>query len=241
MRKLETIVKRLLREQPGLDDAEALVKLGNITVDGVPVTNPRTLVRPEARVRVAVPSELRGTRKLRWALEAFAVDARGKTALDLGAAAGGFTRALLDAGARRVYAVDAGHGQLVGSLRRDARVVNLERTNLGSLSRARVPEAIALVTMDLSYLSIARAVGQLDLDFTPGAELVALVKPMFELARARAPDDHESLAEAICAASAGLEACGFRVLSSLASPQPGAGGAREGFIHARKGGAIVPP
>jgi 23S rRNA (cytidine1920-2'-O)/16S rRNA (cytidine1409-2'-O)-methyltransferase len=236
MRKLETIVKRLLREHPDLDDPEAMLQEDLVTIDGVPAKNPRTLVRPDARVRVARPMALRGSVKLRAALRAFSVDARGRIALDLGASTGGFTTELLARGATRVYAVDVGHGQLLGSLRLDARVLNLERTNVGDLDRARVPDDVALVTMDLSYLSVASAIAQLDaVSFSRAAELVALVKPMFELQRAEAPRDHESLAEALELAAAAVERHGWRVLSSLASPVPGANGAREGWLHARRG------
>jgi 23S rRNA (cytidine1920-2'-O)/16S rRNA (cytidine1409-2'-O)-methyltransferase len=235
MRKLETIVKRLLREHPELDDPEATLREKLVTIDGVPALNPRTLVRREARVRLAPTAPLRGSVKLRAALEAFAVDARERLALDLGASTGGFTVALLTAGAQRVYAVDAGHSQLLGSLRRDARVMNLERTNLSELDERRVPEPVALMTMDLSYLPVASAIGQLGrVRFFPAAELVALVKPMFELQQAEAPCDHESLGEAIALAAAAVERHGWRVLSSLASPVQGAGGAREGWLHARR-------
>jgi 23S rRNA (cytidine1920-2'-O)/16S rRNA (cytidine1409-2'-O)-methyltransferase len=234
MRKLETIMKRLLREHPDLDDAEDTLRQHQVTIDGVPVTNPRTLVRPEARVRLLRSPSLRGSVKLRAALAAFAVDVAGRVALDLGAATGGFTTQLLAAGARRVYAVDVGHGQLLGSLRHDTRVVNLERTNLALLDRARVPDVVELVTMDLSYLAVASAVAQLDgVAFAPTAELVALVKPMFELACATAPRDHESLAEALLSAAAAVERHGWRVLSSFASPVAGGNGAREGWLHAR--------
>ena len=106
------------------------------------------------------------------------MDVAGRTALDLGAAAGGFTTALLDAGAARVYAVDVGFGQLLGSLRQDERVINLERTNLAD---ARIDDVVGIITMDLSYLSIAAAVPQVKVDLAPGTDLVALVKPVFEL------------------------------------------------------------
>lgn len=156
-------------------------------------------------------------------------------ALDVGAAAGGFTRALLDAGARRVYAVDAGHGQLVGSLRQDERVVNLEATNLGELDRRLVPEPIELVTIDVSYLSLSAAVPQLErVELAAGAELVALVKPQFELALGRTPDDEPTLAAALDRARAGIEAAGWRVLESIRSPVLGAGGSNEFLVHARR-------
>ena len=81
--------------------------------------------------------------------------------LDLGASAGGFTRELLVRGARRVYAVDVGYGQLLGSLRQDARVINLERTNLRELSQSLVPDSIDILTADLSYVPLSEAMGQL--------------------------------------------------------------------------------
>jgi 23S rRNA (cytidine1920-2'-O)/16S rRNA (cytidine1409-2'-O)-methyltransferase len=99
-------------------------------VNGYPVTTPNSLVRADASIRVREPHLLRGERKLAEALELFAVPVQGRVALDVGAATGGFTRVLVRAGARSVYAVNAGHGQLLGSLRQEPVVVNLERTNL---------------------------------------------------------------------------------------------------------------
>jgi 23S rRNA (cytidine1920-2'-O)/16S rRNA (cytidine1409-2'-O)-methyltransferase len=129
-----------------------------VLVDGRPIDNPRSLVRVGARITLRVEAPLRGEAKLRAALAAFGVSPAGRVALDLGAAAGGFTRVLLQAGASRVYAVDAGYGQLLGSLRQDQRVVVLERVNLGDLDTSCVPEAIELFTIDLSYLSLHEAV-----------------------------------------------------------------------------------
>lgn len=158
----------------------------------------------------------------------------GRVALDVGAAAGGFTRALLARGARRVYAVDAGHGQLVGSLRADPRVVNLEATNLGVLDRRLIPEPVELVTVDVSYLSLALAVPQLArIELAEDADVVALVKPQFELGLARPPDDPATLAEALDRASAGIEAAGWSVRGRIESPLRGAGGSVEFFVHAR--------
>jgi 23S rRNA (cytidine1920-2'-O)/16S rRNA (cytidine1409-2'-O)-methyltransferase len=144
---------------------------------------------------------------------------------------------LLTEGARRVYAVDAGHGQLLGSLRQDPRVVNLEATNLGSLNRLLVPEPIELITLDLSYLSVAAAVPQLDrVEVAADADLVALVKPMFELHLPRPPEDREKLEAARAAAIEGIEAAGWTVQTSIKSPVLGSRGAVEFFVHARRGG-----
>ena len=187
--------------------------------------------KPPPSWRHVPVKELHGREKLGFALERFGVDVRGRVAFDCGASTGGFTQALLDAGAVRVYAVDAGFGQLLGSLRQDPRVVNLERTNVAD---ARVDEPIDVVTLDLSYLSLADALPQLQIDLAPGAELVALVKPMFELHLARLPDDQDAaLPEAIALASAAATARGWTVLDSCTSAVRGRNGAVEGFVHAR--------
>lgn len=177
---------------------------------------------------------LRGEAKLRAALDAFAISVDGRIALDVGAAAGGFVRVLLERGARRVYAVDAGHGQLLGSLRQDSRVVNLEATNLALLDTVHIPDRVEIITVDVSYLSLASAVSQLDrIDKAPGAHLVGLVKPMFELRMATAPSDATSVSEAAARASRGIAGCGWSVLGSMGSPVTGARGAREMLLHAR--------
>ena len=179
---------------------------------------------------------LRGEAKLRAALRGFAVPVQGRVALDVGASAGGFTRVLLDAGARRVYAVDAGHGQLLGSLRQDARVVNLEATNLGVLNTQLVPDIIEVVTIDVSYLALAAAVVQLaSVRLAAGADLVGLVKPMFELRLPRAPRDDASAAEAGRRAASRIAAAGWTVRGVMPSPVLGARGVPELLLHAQRG------
>ena len=177
---------------------------------------------------------LRGEAKLRAALSGFGVGVTGRVCLDLGAAAGGFTRVLLEAGAARVYAVDAGFGQLLGSLRQDPRVVNLEATNVAALDTALVPDASEVVTIDVSYLALAAAVAQLDrIEMARAADLIGLVKPMFELRLATAPSDSATVETATQRAAAGIEAAGWRVIGSMPSPVLGGRGAVEALIHAR--------
>jgi 23S rRNA (cytidine1920-2'-O)/16S rRNA (cytidine1409-2'-O)-methyltransferase len=225
----------LARVRPDVADADAAIRAGVVWVDGRQIRNPASLVRADARIVVATPQPLRGETKLRAALAAFAPPVAGRVALDVGAAAGGFTRVLLEAGARRVYAVDAGYGQLLGSLRQDPRVVNLERTNLGALHRGLVPDAIAIVTVDISYLALADALPQLaGLELASDAHLIALIKPMFELGLAAPPppdNRDQRLSEATRRAADGAEAAGWRVLGVMASPVPGARGARELLLH----------
>jgi 23S rRNA (cytidine1920-2'-O)/16S rRNA (cytidine1409-2'-O)-methyltransferase len=141
---------------------------------------------------------------------------------------------LLDAGARRVYAVDVGHGQLLGSLRQDRRVRVLERTNIAELTRALVPDRLHVVNLDLSYLSLARAVPQLNaLDIRASASLVALVKPMFELGLRELPKPGR-WPEALERAARGVTASGWDVRAVVRSPLLGSGGAVEFFLHATR-------
>jgi 23S rRNA (cytidine1920-2'-O)/16S rRNA (cytidine1409-2'-O)-methyltransferase len=223
-------------------DAEAEIRGGHIWVDGFPRTNPAMLVARDASIVLRTPRPLAGEAKLRAALAAFSPAIAGRIALDIGAAAGGFTRVLLEAGASRVYAVDAGFGQLLGSLRQDPRVVNLERTNLGELDGKLVPATIDIVTIDVSYISLASAVPQLaQLSFAPTAELIALVKPMFELALAEAPTDPVLLADAVRRATTAIEAVGWHVVAAIDSPVLGHHGAHELLLHARRATSETSP
>lgn len=230
------LTQRVHQLYPHLDDPARSISSGLVRVDGVPVTNPRAQVRRSAAVTISPPLPLRGARKLTAALERFAVPVTGRTALDVGASTGGFTQALLAAGARRVYAVDAGYGQLLGSLRADDRVVNLERTNLGVLSASLVPDPIEVVTIDLSYLSLARAAPQLEtVAIAPAADLIALVKPMYELGLAGPPAHADQRDKAVEVATAGFETAGWHAPRWMQSPVPGRRGSIEYLLHMRRG------
>jgi 23S rRNA (cytidine1920-2'-O)/16S rRNA (cytidine1409-2'-O)-methyltransferase len=233
--KFRNVIDHLARARPDLADPEAALTAGHVLIDGRVVTNPRSQVRADASVVIKPPRALRGEDKLRAALERFAVDVTDRECVDLGASAGGFTRVLLEHGARRVFAVDAGHGQLRGDLRNHSRVVNLERTNLGDLSKIPRCAPVGAVTMDLSYLSVAEAVPQIEtLSFAPDADLIALVKPMFELGLDSPPEDDRSLRRALDLAVAGVERLPWHVAGTMPSPVTGAKGAREWLMHARR-------
>ncbi|MDQ1396943.1 MAG: rRNA (cytidine1920-2-O)/16S rRNA (cytidine1409-2-O)-methyltransferase [Acidimicrobiaceae bacterium] len=229
------LIEELRRVRPDLQDPTAAIAAGHVLVDGRHVTNPASQVPTGCSLVVKADAPLRGEAKLRAALTAFEVDVAGRVALDAGAAAGGFTRVLLEAGAARVYAVDVGHGQLVGSLRQNARVVNLEGTNLADLDRASVPDPVEVITLDLSYLSLAEAVPQIrSAVLAPAVDLVVLVKPMFELHLDHAPIDAGSLEAAVEAATKGAETAGWTVEAAMESPVRGSRGAREALLHARR-------
>jgi 23S rRNA (cytidine1920-2'-O)/16S rRNA (cytidine1409-2'-O)-methyltransferase len=179
---LRRLRDELARTHPSINDPVAAIARGAVVVGGRVVTNGGSLVRVGAAITLRSAQPLRGEVKLKAALDAFQVAVSGRVALDVGAAAGGFTRVLLQAGARRVYAVDAGHGQLLGSLRQDPSVVNLERVNLAQLDPETVPDTIEVVTLDVSYLALADAVPQLEtVQLAADAHAVALVKPQFEI------------------------------------------------------------
>jgi len=223
----------LQRRFPGLDDPDWLIKAGGVLVNGLPADNPQTRVRADAAIQMRRPRILRGTIKLSHALTAFGVRAAGLVALDLGAAAGGFTQALLEAGAARVYAVDVGAGQLRGWLRADPRVINLEQTNLARLDPRLIREPADLLTMDLSYLAVSDAIGQVDRRIlAPAAQLIALVKPTFELHSGQLADQPAQVAAAATAAARALGDHGWRVLAQEPSPVLGAKGAVEVFVYA---------
>jgi 23S rRNA (cytidine1920-2'-O)/16S rRNA (cytidine1409-2'-O)-methyltransferase len=234
--RLRKLRDELIRAHPSVKNPDALIARGAVVVDGRVVSNPGSLVREGAAIALRMEEPLRGEAKLRAALAAFEIPVEGRIALDVGAAAGGFTGVLLDAGARRVYAVDAGHGQLLGSLRQDPRVINLEATNLGALRSELVPDTISLITLDLSYLALSDAVPQLEaVRLAESADAVALVKPQFELGLPAPPEDAARLLEALGKARRGFLAAGWRVRGWIESPVRGRRGSVEFLLHAARG------
>jgi 23S rRNA (cytidine1920-2'-O)/16S rRNA (cytidine1409-2'-O)-methyltransferase len=218
-------------------DADRAIRSGRVFVNGVAATNPASLVHTHASIALAGRDPvLRGEAKLRAALEAFAVSVEGRVAMDLGASAGGFTRVLLGAGALRVYAVDAGFGQLLGSLRQDQAVINLERTNLADLNESLVPDAIEIVAIDLSYLALALALPQVNerVRLASTCDLVALVKPQFELGLRSPPMHCAALREAVTRAASAAGQAGWDVVHVIESPVTGTRGAIEFLLHGRR-------
>ena len=229
------------KQRPDLVDPLLVIEAGEVHVDGVIVTNPQSQVRTDAAIVVKQAKELKGEAKLAAGLDAFAEPVRieGKVCLDVGASTGGFTTELLRRGARFVYAVDAGHGQLMGSLRQDPRVKNLETTNASELNRQIIPQPIDVVTVDVSYSPLRAIVPDVteQLEYNPGAVMVALVKPMFELQAATLPTERADLERAVNAGQNALHSAGWRVEEAIESPLRGNNGAIEFFLRARLGDA----
>lgn len=218
--------------------AQALVMAGEVLVDGVVVDKPGTRVRPDADVclRRAAPRFVsRGGEKLAGALDDLGVDPTGRSCVDVGASTGGFTDCLLQRGARRVVAVDVGHGQLHEKLRRDPRVVVVERANVRHLDVSALGgEPIDLVVVDVSFISLRLVLPRLA-ELAPGADWLLLVKPQFEVGREQVGkggvvrDDASRLAAAD-AVRAAAETLGWRFAGQVESRVAGPKGNREIFL-----------
>lgn len=164
----------------------------------------------------------------------------GRVAIDVGASTGGFTDCLLQRGAVQVYAVDVGYGQLAWKLREDPRVVNLERTNIRDLTADTLGATPSLAVIDASFISLDKVLPATLPLLTPGGEVLALIKPQFEVGRGqvgkggvvRDPDQHAGVVEKVRESAASL---GCRVLGVVESPLLGPKGNREFLIHLQKG------
>ena len=239
MRLDQLIVERGLAETR--TRAQALLLAGKVRVgigDAV-----RTDKKAGDLVDASVPIELseelpyvsRGGQKLEAPMDAFAVDPKGHVCLDVGASTGGFTDLLLQRGAARVYALDVGRGQLSERLRRDSRVISLERTNARLLRAGFLPETVSLAVIDVSFISLALVLGPAARCFGPdGGRIVALVKPQFEAGKGRAPGGvvrdpavHLEVLERASRHGLGL---GLGLAGVVASPLLGPSGNREFFI-----------
>ncbi len=226
--RLDTLlVERGLTESR--EKARALILAGQVRVDNQRIDKASTLVAAEAQVECDRPDAYvsRGGYKLAHALDTFRIDVTGLTALDAGASTGGFTDVLLQRGAARVYAVDVGYGQLDWKLRTDPRVVTMERTNIRYVRE--LPEAVQIVTADLSFISLTLVMPAMRQFAGPGTGYVLLVKPQFEAGRAevgkngvvRDPAIHRRVLEKIAAHVASL---GLTLRGLTASPILGPAG-----------------
>jgi 23S rRNA (cytidine1920-2'-O)/16S rRNA (cytidine1409-2'-O)-methyltransferase len=170
------------------EKAQALIRGGRVTSGDAPLSKPSALLDDDVPLGVSGAQDFvsRGGDKLDAALDRLAVDLRRAVVLDVGASTGGFTDCALKRGAKRVYAVDVGHGQLDPSLRDDSRVVVREKTNARHLTADSFPEAIDVVLVDASFISLEKLASALAAILPPGRRLIALVKPQFEVGRALA-------------------------------------------------------
>jgi 23S rRNA (cytidine1920-2'-O)/16S rRNA (cytidine1409-2'-O)-methyltransferase len=234
---------------PSRASARALILAGQIAVNGERTTRAGTPVDLQAtltRLGAASPYVSRGGEKLAAALAAFDLTVRGRVAMDVGASTGGFTDCLLQAGALRVYAVDVGYGQLHWRLRTDPRVIVYERTNARYLQPEDVPERIAVLTVDVSFISLCLLLPVLVRLLEPQADSVVLIKPQFEVGKGQVgrsgvvhdPHQHQQVLWDVLTAA---QDCGFGVHAATASPLLGPKGNREFLAHLQLGAVAMSP
>lgn len=221
--------------------AQALLLAGQVLLNGQKIEKPGTRVSEDVKIQIiGQPPKYasRGGTKLEGAMSDFSVSAAGKICLDIGSSTGGFTDCLLQKGALKVYAVDVTTAQLDWKLRQDPRVRPVER-NARYLRREDIGEPPSLVTMDVSFISVAKVLPAIVPIAAPGAEFLILIKPQFELEKrdvgkggiVREPSLHQKAVKrgVEAAAQLGLEIAGLQP-----SRLPGAEGNQEFFLHAKR-------
>jgi 23S rRNA (cytidine1920-2'-O)/16S rRNA (cytidine1409-2'-O)-methyltransferase len=221
--------------------AQSLVLAAKVLVDGNILTKAGQKVSEDSEIRIlgeAIPYVSRGGLKLEHAIRSFSIGVSGRTAMDVGASTGGFTDCLLSFGARRVYAVDVGYGQLALKLRNDPRVVALERKNIRYLPAELIPEPIQIATIDTSFISLKLVIPSVLKFLESEAVLIALIKPQFEAGRKEASKGggvirdvsiHEEVCNSLVGFTTGL---GFEMRGITASPILGPKGNREFLMAA---------
>ncbi|HXE79552.1 MAG TPA: TlyA family RNA methyltransferase [Vicinamibacterales bacterium] len=239
--RLDTlIVERGLA--PSRERARALILAGQVEAGGTTVVKAGAAVPEDIEVRLIAPDHPyvgRGGLKLVHALDGFGIPVEGREALDIGASTGGFTDVLLRRGARRVVALDVGHGQLDWTLRNDPRVIVIEGVNARHLSPGQLPGPVDIVTIDVSFISLRLILPVVPPLLAPGADVIALVKPQFEAGRpevgrkglVRDPAVQARVVEDVSAAAAGI---GLVTVAMTPSPITGATGNQEFFLHLRE-------
>jgi 23S rRNA (cytidine1920-2'-O)/16S rRNA (cytidine1409-2'-O)-methyltransferase len=220
--------------------AQAAIEAGLVSVDGVALRKASEAIAQDATIEASAPHgwASRGGVKLAAALDTFGLDPTGCDCLDIGASTGGFTDVLLSRGARRVYAVDVGHGQMIPRLRNDARVTLLERQDARRLAAGLFEAPPAAIVCDVSFISLRLTLPHVLPLAAASAWLVALIKPQFEAGRGHivkgaVKDEavHVEVCEAVSACAQGL---GWAPVGLIASPIAGGAGAKEFLLAARR-------
>ena len=221
------------------EKAQALIMIGGVKVNGQVMRKPGQKIREDALIEILQPPcpyVSRGGIKLEGAIKGFGINVEGKVCLDVGASTGGFTDCLLQHGAKRVYAVDVGWGQLHWKLRNDPRVICLEKKNIRYLPKEEIPEEVDLVTIDTSFISLKLVIPAVLKFLKEKAEILALIKPQFEVGKGevgkggvvRDPEKHKRVIEEIRIFSQNL---GLHPIGVIESPILGPKGNKEFFIY----------
>ena len=235
-------IDKLLLERglaPSRERAQALIMAGQVLAGEQKIEKPGTTVETDVSLRLLghdLRYVSRGGLKLERALEHWTIDVRGKTCMDVGASTGGFTDCLLQHGAAKVIAVDTGYGQIDATLRVDSRVKLLERTNARFLTEQMVGERVHFIAIDVSFISVTLVLPAV-LEAAKPREIVVLIKPQFEVGRAKVGKggivrDDAARTAVVEKVKDALAALGGKGIEVIDSPITGAEGNREFLLHA---------
>lgn len=221
--------------------ARALIIEGKVIVKGQKIDKPGTMVDENSEITICgetLPYVSRGGLKLEHAIREFSIDVKNKVAMDVGASTGGFTDCLLQHGAKKVYAIDVGYGQLAWKLRIDPRVIPIERTNIRHMSRDKIPEDIDIATVDVSFISLKLVIPKVLEFLKPQGEVIALIKPQFEVGRSEVDKggvikSFEKRKRAVEEIKKFFESLGLKVIGVIESPIKGQKGNIEYLIYAK--------
>ncbi len=219
---------------------QSLIMQGKVCINGVKMVKPGTQVAQDVAIEIdlEIPKYVsRAGLKLEKAVEHFGIDIKGLIVLDAGLSTGGFTDCLLQHGAKKVYGIDVGYGQVHEKIRKDPRVIVIERTNLRYLDK--LPEAVDLITLDLSFISVLKVMDTICRELKPDGQLIVLIKPQFEAEKGqvgtggiiRDPKLHEQVINKI---TAGIENRGFMLIGVTESPIEGAMGNKEFLAYFKR-------
>jgi len=225
------------------EKAKALIMAGDILVDGIPVTKPGTMVDTSAAIELKgeIPFVSRGGMKLDAALNHFRIDIEGMIVMDVGSSTGGFTDCLLKRGAKKVYCIDVGYGQMAWPLRMDQRVILLERTNIRYLERERIPDTVDFATIDVSFISLKKVIPRVREFVSKGGEILALIKPQFEVGKGKVGKggiirDEDARQAAVRSVREYAEGIGLKTIGVFQSPIKGHKGNIEYFLYLKNDG-----
>ncbi len=221
------------------EKAQALILSGDVLVNDEPVTKAGKTVGVEASIRIRGSEHSyvsRGALKLIGALDAFQVEVSGRTALDVGASTGGFTQVLLERGATRVFAVDVGHNQMDWKLRQDPRVVIHEKVNARYMEFSVINQTVDIIVVDVSFISLDKILPVLPQFMAPGADLITLIKPQFEVGKEKvgkggivgSEADRQAAVDHVSRVG---ESLGLERVSLIESPITGTQGNKEFLAH----------
>mgnify|MGYP002335939319 CR=1 FL=1 len=227
---------------PSRERAQALIMEGKVFVNGMPSPKAGAMVAEDAAIELKgedIPYVSRGGLKLEAAVKHFNISLKDKTAMDVGSSTGGFTDCMLQNGAKKIYCIDVGYGQLAWKLRQDQRIVLIERTNVRYLERNKIPDEIDIAAIDVSFISLTKVVPAVLEFLKKDGEIIALIKPQFEAGKGEVGKggivkDEAKRLKTVEYVRESLESLGLETIGVMQSPIAGQKGNIEFLIYMKR-------